>query len=317
MPLYLTEADVSELADVELALQAVEASFARQGRGAAGNVGRRRARIPSGALQLMGAADQALGAAGAKVYTTFRGGGVRFVVLLFDVASGALRAVLEAGRLGELRTGAASGVSSKYLARPDSRVVGLIGSGRQARTQLEALDAVHNLAEVRVSSRTPANVQAFIDEMRPRTAADLIAASTPADAARGADVVVTATSAAAPVLRGDDLAPGMHVIAMGTNHPSHAEVDPAAVARADRVFVDDLDGAQVECGDLIAAAQAGLFQWGQAAELGRVVAGRMAGRTSAEDVTLFESQGIALWDIALAQAVVERAEASGRGVTLS
>ena len=173
MPLYLTEADVDALGDMELALEAVEGAFDRQGRGVAGNVGRRRARVPAGALQLMGAADQELGAAGAKIYSSFGGGSTRFVVVLFDVATGLLRAVVEAGRLGELRTGAASGVSSKYLARSDSRVVGLIGSGRQARTQLEALSRVHDLAEARVYSRNPANVEAYVKTMRSRVDADL------------------------------------------------------------------------------------------------------------------------------------------------
>ena len=105
----------------------------------------------------------------------------------------------------------------------------------------------------------------------------------------------------------------MHVVAMGSNNPVHGEVEPAAVARADRVFVDDLDGAHEEAGDLMAAVRAGELQWGQVIELGQVVAGQVAGRTAGEEITLFASQGIALWDIAMAQAVVERAEAAGRG----
>ena len=313
MPLYLTEADVDALADMDLALEAIEGSFDRQGRGVAGNVGRRRARVPAGALQLMGAADQELGAAGAKIYSSFSGGGTRFVVVLFDVVTGLLRAVIEAGRLGELRTGAASGISSKYLARPDSRAVGLIGSGRQARTQLEALNGVHDLSEARVYSRNPANVEAYVKTMRERVDAELIACGSAAEAVRDADIVVTATSAAGPVLLADHLAPGMHVVAMGSNNPVHGELETAAVARADRVFVDDLDGAHEEAGDLMAAVRAGVIQWGQIIELGQVVAGQVAGRTADDEITLFASQGIALWDIALAQAVVDRAEAAGRG----
>ena len=313
MPLYLTEADVDALADMELALEAVEGAFGRQGRGLAGNVGRRRARVPAGALQLMGAADQELGAAGAKIYSSFGGGSTRFVVVLFDMATGLLRAVVEAGRLGELRTGAASGVSCKYLSRPGSRVVGLIGSGRQARSQLEALSRVRDLAEARIFSRNPANVASYVKTMRERVDARLVACASAAEAVRGADIVVTATSAARPVLQAEDLAPGMHVVAMGSNNPAHGELEPAAVAQANRVFVDDLDGAHEEAGDLIAAARAGVFQWGQAIEFGQVVAGQVAGRTADDEITLFASQGIALWDIALAQAVVERAVAEGRG----
>lgn len=312
MPLYLTEADVDALGDMELALASVEGAFDRQGRGVAGNVGRRRATVPAGSLNVMGGADEELGAAGAKIYGSF-GGGARFVVVLFDVATGLLRAVIEAGRLGELRTGAASGISSKYLARSDSQVVGLIGSGRQARTQLEALSGVHELAEARVYSRNPANVENYVKTMAERVDSELVACTSAAEAARGADIVVTATSAAGPVLLADDLEPGMHVVAMGSNNPMHGEVDAAAVARADRVFVDDLDGAHVEGGDLMAAERAGGLQWGQVIELGQVVAGRVPGRTADDEITLFASQGIALWDIAMAQAVLERAEAAGRG----
>lgn len=315
MPLYLTEADVDALGDMELALAAVEGAFDRQGRGVAGNVGRRRATVPAGSLNVMGGADQELGAAGAKIYGSF-GGGARFVMVLFDVATGALRAVIEAGRLGELRTGAASGISSKYLAKSDSRVVGLIGSGRQARTQLEALNEVHELSAARVYSRNPANVEAYVKTMSERVYAELVACTSAAEAVRGADIVVTATSAAGPVLLADDLEQGMHVVAMGSNNPVHGEVDAAAVARVDRVFVDDLDGAHVEGGDLMAAERAGVLQWGQVIELGQVVAGRVAGRTADDEITLFASQGIALWDIAMAQAVVERAEAAGRGIQI-
>ena len=192
-------------------------------------------------------------------------------------------------------------------------MVGLIGSGRQARTQLEALNGVHELAQVRVYSRNPANVESYVKTMDERVDAELVACTSAAEAVRGADIVVTATTAAAPVLLADDLEPGVHVVAMGSNNPLHGEVAPAALARVDRVFVDDLDGAHVEGGDLMAAERAGVLQWGQVIELGQVVAGRVPGRTADDEITLFASQGIALWDIAMAQAVVERAEAAGRG----
>ena len=316
MPRYLTEADVDQLADMPLALRAIEGSFERQGRGAAANIGRRRARIEPGALQLMGAADAELGAAGAKMYTTFRGGRVSFVVTLFDVASGELRAVLEAGRLGELRTGAASGVSAKYLARPAADVIAIIGSGRQTRTQLEAVCSVRPPAAARVYSRNPAHVQSFIEAVRPIIEVELHPAESAEACVRDAHIVITATSAARPVIQGAWLASGAHVIAMGTNDPAHTELDVATVARADRVFVDDLQGAQLECGDLIAAANAGALQWGQVHELAQVAAGRIAGRSAEDEITLFESQGIALWDIALAHAVVAKAEVADVGTEI-
>jgi alanine dehydrogenase len=316
MAIYLSESDVDALADMELALAAVESSMARQGRGTSSNVGRRRARIKSGALNLMGAADQELGVAGAKLYSAFPGGSTRFVVILFDIITGSLQAVIEAGRLGELRTGAATGIATKYLARENSSIVGLIGSGRQARTQLLAIHHLRTISEVRVWSRNPSHVETFVGDMRPQLDAPINKARTASEAVSDADIVVTATSAATPVIDASDLVPGMHVTAMGSNNPRHTELSPDAIAEVDRVFVDDLDGAHEECGDLIVATQAGQFQWGQATELGRVVAGEIEGRTTTDQITLFESQGIALWDIALAHAIVQRAASKNRGTRI-
>ena len=316
MAIYLSESDVDALADMELALASVESSMARQGRGTSSNVGRRRARIKSGALNLMGAADEELGVAGAKLYSAFPGGSTRFVVILFDIITGSLQAVIEAGRLGELRTGAATGIATKYLARENSSIVGLIGSGRQARTQLLAIHHLQTISEVRVWSRNPSNVETFVRDMRPQLDAPINKARTASEAISGADIVVTATSAATPVIDASNLVNGMHVTAMGSNNPRHTELSPDAIAAVDRVFVDDLDGAHEECGDLIVATQAGQFQWGQATELGRVVAGEIEGRTTTNQITLFESQGIALWDIALAHAIVQRAESKNRGTRI-
>lgn len=316
MARYLTEADVDRLADMDLALRVVEGSFERQGFGVSANVGRRRARTAKGALQLMGAADPGVGVMGAKLYPSVPGGRISFVVVLFDAASGALSAVIEAGRLSGLRTGAASGVSVKYLAQPEVDAIGIIGTGRQARTQLEAVCAVRPSARVRVFSRNPENVQHFVDEMSPQLDADLEPAATAEAAVRGAQVVITATNAADPVVEADWIERGAHVVAMGTNHPQHRELDSAAVARADRVFVDDLEGAMIECGDLICAVEDGAFQWGEAVEFGQVVAGRAPGRTGADEIILFESQGIALWDIALGKVVLEGAVAEGVGTCI-
>lgn len=316
MPTYLTEADVNHLADMDLALETVEASFERRGRGAAANVGRQRARTKDATLQLMGAADPEIGALGAKLYPTLPDGHATFVIIIFDATTGMLTAVIEAGRLSALRTGAASGVSVKHLARSDARTVGLIGTGQQARTQLEAVCAVQPPSIVRVFSRDPSHVNQFAADMSRTLQVSIEPVASAENAVRDADVVITATTAVNPVIEASWLAPGTHVVAMGTNHPLHRELDSSTIARADRIMVDDLDGARVECGDLIAAAEDGLFQWGEATELGQVVAGRAPGRTHADEITLFESQGIALWDIALGQAIVERAEAAGVGQCL-
>ncbi len=310
--LLLKEADVNALVTMEDALAAVEGSFLEQARGTGINQPRRRVRQPHGTLHLMGAALVERGYWGFKAYTTTRQG-ARFVVHLYDVTSGALLAILEAERLGQLRTGAASGVATKYLARPDAGTLALFGAGYQAETQLEAIAAVRPLREVRVYSRTPARRHAFAERMAARLGLQVQAVDAPEAALDGADIITTITTARAPLFKGDLVQPGVHINAAGSNAAIRAELDAEAVRRATAIFVDDVQQARFESGDLVQAYQRNALAWERVRPLADVVAGLLPGRRTSEDITLFESQGIALWDVALAAVVYERARERGVG----
>lgn len=312
--IWLSEADVARLVTVDDALEAVEAAFRLKAEGQAH--GRPRQRVGGRAwLHVMPAAIPAWGVMGFKAYTTGRQR-ARFMVFLFDSESGEPLAAIEADELGRWRTGAASGVACRYMARPDSRVAALIGCGYQARTQALAIASVLELETIRVFCRTPGRAEAFCRELQPALGATrLEPAGSAAEAARGADVVVTITNARDPVLPADAVGPGTCIVAAGSNHVARRELEPATVLAADRVVVDDLDQARLECGDLVGAEGAG-FTWDRVVELADVVAGRVPGRAGPEEITLFESQGVALEDVALARRLLERAVAAGVGVRL-
>jgi ornithine cyclodeaminase/alanine dehydrogenase-like protein (mu-crystallin family) len=243
------------------------------------------------------------------------GGGARMKVFLYSTESGQLIGILDANRLGQMRTGAASGVATKYLARADASVVGLIGAGFQARSQLEAIVAQRSITDVRVYSRTAERREAFARDM---AAAPLSVTPVAAieEAVRGADIVVTATSTREPVLAGALLEPGQHVNAIGANSLTRRELDEAAVARANVITVDSREQAAMECGDIVFAIDRGRAQWEQVHELAAVVAGYHPGRRSAAEITLFESQGLALEDVATAALVLAEARQRGLGVEL-
>jgi ornithine cyclodeaminase/alanine dehydrogenase-like protein (mu-crystallin family) len=236
--------------------------------------------------------------------------------MLYDYESGQLLACMEAGRLGQIRTGAASGLATRHMARPDAATVGIIGSGFQASTQLEAICAVRPIQQARVYSRRPERREEFARQMSERLNLEVAAVGSAQECVSGADVVVTITSAREPVLQGEWLAAGAHVNAAGGNHWMRREIDEAAVTRSQVIVVDDLDQAKLECGDLLWPEARGAFRWDMAHELQEVVAGRVAGRPSDQAITLFESMGVALEDIAAAQLVYHKAREQGIGQEL-
>lgn len=308
----IREADVQGLVTIDDALQAVELAFQEQARGTGINEPRRRVYQPHGILHLMGGALVERGYWGFKAYTTTRQG-ARFLVHLYEGRTGALLAILEADLLGRLRTGAASGVATRYLAREDARTLALFGAGHQAQMQLLAIARARPLEEVRVYCRTPERRLAFAEQMAAQVEAPLVPVATPTEALEGADIVTTITNAATPVFSGDYLAPGMHINAAGSNAALRTELDRQAVQRADRIFTDDLMQAQLECGDLIQAQARNALAWSRVRPLADVVAGLTTGRVTPQEITLFESQGIAIWDIALAATIYERALENGVG----
>ena len=306
MALYLTEADVGALLTIEDALGAVEGSFRRLAAGVVENRPRYRQRLEGGVMAVMSAVDLELGRAGLKAYTAFGHGAARFVVLLFESGGAELVGVVEADRLGQLRTGAASGVAARYLARPGARTLGVIGCGYQAETQVAAIRAaVGGIERVVAWCRTPARLERFCT----------LVGAEPADSpheAGGQDVVVTATTSRDPVLRGDWLRPGALVCAIGANVAGARELDNLVLERAAFVCCDSREDAMLESGDLIDPVAQGVLDWLEVHELQEVVAGELPGRQADDDIVLFKSNGIAAWDVAVATAAVERAR--GRGV---
>jgi ornithine cyclodeaminase/alanine dehydrogenase len=309
MPLWLADDDVATLVTPGEAVPVIEECFRRMAAGEVELVPRRRFRVGDGTLAVMSAADAGLGVAGLKSYAVVEGR-AEFVVCLFDMSDGTLAALIAADRLGQVRTGAASGVAAKHLARPGAASLGLIGAGWQAESQLAAIRAaVPSIERAVVSSRTPEKAAAF-------AAAQGIEVAESAAEAGGCDVVVTVTSSRDPVLRGDWLQPGALVCAVGANHPASRELDHEVIARATFVCCDSIEDAKLESADLIEPVAAGQLDWLEVHELQEVVAGEIPGRQAETDIVLFKSNGIAPWDLAIAHEVVRRARERDVGVEL-
>jgi ornithine cyclodeaminase/alanine dehydrogenase-like protein (mu-crystallin family) len=309
MPLYLTEADVASLLGPADAVGAIEECFQRMGRGVVDNAPRRRLQLEEGSLADMAASDRELGLAGGKLYTATPGG-ASFVVCLFDAAESELVAVIEADQLGRLRTGAASGVAARYLARKDARTLGVLGCGHQAETQVAAIRAaLPSIERVVAYCRTPERLASFCERMGAE------AGESHGDAG-AQDVVVTITNSRDPVLRGEWLAPGALVIAAGANVASRRELDNAVLERASFVCCDSLGTARLESGDLIEPVQAGALDWLEVHELHEVVSGELAGRQSDADIVVFKSNGLAAWDVAIGAEALRLARERGVGTAL-
>src|SRR5271156_1121372 len=313
MTILLSEPDVKSILTMPLALEAVENSFNRLADGTAQVHSRARLHIPGKSyLHYMAAADATSGYMGMKIYTSAREG-LRFLVPLFNVESGELLALIEADYLGQIRTGAASGVATGLLARADAEKIGIIGTGLQSRTQLEALALVRKITGVRAFSRNPEHRERFAREMTEQLGFPVIAVASAQEAVRGADIVVTSTTSTNPVLDGSWLAPGMHVNAIGANFPQKHELDGTAVRRCDIIVADSREQSKIEAGDLIQMYGDDKRRWDNVSELSEIIAGKAPGRSSPEQITLFKSNGIAIEDIVVAGWIYEIARERGMG----
>lgn len=313
MTLHISEAEVRATLTMAMAIDAVEEISRKQSTGETVVHPRRRFELPGGGFfHYMAAADYAGGYIAMKQYTYSRGQ-VRFLVPLYAMATGELLAMIEADYMGQLRTGAASGVATKFLARSDARIAAIIGTGGQARTQLEAMASVRKLEFVRAYGRDAVRREKFAKEMSERLGIAIAAVDSAADAVRGADIVTTATTTTLPVLNGADLAHGVHVNAIGANHANKRELDEEAVASADVIVVDSIEQSRQEAGDLIIAFHGDETCWTGVKRLSEVVSGKTPGRTSDSEVTLFKSNGIASWDLAVAVKVYLAAREKGLG----
>jgi alanine dehydrogenase len=313
MALLLSEADVKQILTMPLALEAVEDSFRRLADGSALLHSRQRLHIPGKSyLHYMAAADATSGYMGMKIYTSAREG-LRFLVSLFHVDSGELVALIEADYLGQIRTGAASGVATRLLARADAAKIAIIGTGLQSRTQLEALSLVRTISEVRAFSRHSENRERFAKEMTEQLSFPVVAVPSAQEAVRGADIVVTSTTSTDPVLDGSWLTPGTHINAIGANFPQKHELNGEAIRRCDIIVADSREQSKLESGDLIQMYGDDKRRWSSVTELAEIVAGKTPGRSTPQQITLFKSNGIAIEDIVVAGKIYELARDRGMG----
>jgi alanine dehydrogenase len=313
MALLLSEADVRSVLTMPMAMEAVKGCFRRLSEGKAQTQPRRRLHFAEKSfLHYMAASDSGAGYLGIKLYTTSPNG-ARFLIPLYRTETGELVALIEGDYLGQMRTGAASGVATKFLAREDVRTLGMIGTGLQARTQLEAAAQARKFETIRVFGRDKARRESFAKEMSERLGVSV----TPVDSARaavnGADVLITMTNSIKPVVDGKWLVPGMHINAAGSNFAQKAEIDAKGVLWCDLIAVDSIEQARMEAGDLIQAFEGDESKWEGVRELSEIIAGKAEGRTSTEEITLFKSIGIAEEDVATAARVFELAREKGIG----
>lgn len=312
MAVFLTENDVKQVLTVDMALAGVESAHRDLALGQAVDTPRQRSRLPQTVLHILQGALPAQGVLGYKAYTSNRSGN-RFLVHLFDAGSGQLKAVIEADYLGMMRTGAASGVAARWLARPDATVAGVFGSGWQAEGHVRAICAALPLETVKVVGRKADKLQSFCARMSELTGRRIVPAADAEDAVRDADLVGTVTTAAQPLFDADWLKPGAHINGAGSNALIRQELSEATVRRCSLIAVDTVATALAEAGDLLPLLEKGRLHARQLVELGDIIVGRHAGRSDGGQVTLFESQGLAIQDLALALRVLEAAQAQGLG----
>ena len=312
MALVLREADVKSLMNMQDAVAWVEEALRAHGEGKARNVPRSRVKLPKATLHVLPAADLVQEVVGLKFYTTPKGG-ERFLVVLFSAEDGRLLCLLEADYMGVMRTGAASGVATKYMARADADVLALFGAGKQARGQLLAVAAVKKLKQVRVYSRDTERRKRFAEEMETQAGVEVVPKESIEEALDGAMIVTTITNSREPLFPASVIQPGTHINAAGSNSLLRRELDEELMRRATVVAVDSQQQSKAESGDLLIPTERGWLDWDLLPELSEIVAGRQPGRHSPSDITIFESHGLGLEDVAVAAHVYHRAKERGLG----
>jgi ornithine cyclodeaminase/alanine dehydrogenase-like protein (mu-crystallin family) len=310
--LFLSEREVKLLLPMQKAIELVRQSFDDLASGTAQNQTRRRLPLPSGTVlhQMAGATSTYLGA---KIYVTHPRQSPHFLFLLYRAADGQPLAMMEANELGKIRTGAASGVATDLLAPASASIVGLIGTGFQAKSQLHAVCAVRPIREVRVFARRAESRTRFLEDFREYETGEIRATASAEEAVDGAHIVITATYSREPVVTDSALGEGIHLNAMGSNAPDRRELSADTVRRATLIALDSREQAELEAGDLLQAYGGTDWPPAQVCELGDLLTGRRQARTTAREFTIFKSLGLGVQDVAVASWVYERALTTGIG----
>lgn len=317
MVLVLREEDVRRVLTMPDTIRVLDLAFRQLASGEAQNTPRSRIVLPEGrgVLHLLLASAPQQGVLGYKSYTAFRSG-VRFAVTLYSAEDGRLLAQLEADWLGQMRTGAATGLATQYMARPEANLVGIVGTGGQARTQLMAVRAVRPVKAVRAYGRDDARRRAFCQDMEALLGVEVRPVATAEEAVRDAEIVITATTAREPIVDGAWLQAGTHVNVMGSNWANRREVDDVTLQRSAIIAADAVDQARLEAGDFIIPAAAGRFDFARVVPLASIVSGATPGRTAPDEITLFKSLGLGIEDVTVAKHVYELARQQGLGEEL-
>jgi len=320
LALYLTEADVEKALSMKDAIEVVEAAMREWGSGGGTNNPRARVEIDDRVLNVLTAGVQSIHSFGLKAYTTFSDGtrGTSFLILVYDSQTGNLDALVQAGNITRIRTGAATAVATKYLARKkDTPVLGIIGAGRIGELQVSALMESRRFERVLVYDFVKEGAERMVAKVREKYSADCVEARSSAEIAKKSDIIVTATSSEKPVISGKDLRPGLHLNAVGSNSAKRAEVDEECFSRASLIVVDHKAQCILEAGDLIRAVESKKVDWSDVLELSHVVVHAREYTRRDEDITIFKSVGIAIEDVAVARWVAQRAAGLGLGIQVS
>jgi ornithine cyclodeaminase/alanine dehydrogenase-like protein (mu-crystallin family) len=309
--LYLSNAEVRNLIGVQDAVGQIEALFRQEGEGNVVNRPTTELPLPRGFFRLKAGMTPGFGSYGFKAYGTGR-----YTVFVYNIENNALEGVVDAYAMTEIRTAAVSAVGAKYMARSDSRMLGIIGTGREARAQVPAICAALPIERVKAYSRSAEHRETYAREMQEKLGIEVIAVGSGEDCVRESDIVVTMTNARDPVLAGDWLSAGTFICGVGATTPERRELDEEAVRKSGTIVIEHLPQAQAECGELRHAVEIGDLTWDRVVELKDVVSGSIPGRRSTDEITLFDTIGIGSEDVALATYALAKAHENGCGVEL-
>ena len=315
MTLFLKDEDVAQCVSMDAMLEAIESMQRQYGDGQAHNMTRRKIIAESGMLSVMGGGLFHQGLLGVKTYTVVKGA-YSFQVSLYDANTGELLLYTQANRLGQLRTGATTGVAVKHLANPGDATVGIIGTGGQAATQLAAVSKVRGIKKIKAFSRTQDRREEFARRMTDTMGVEVFAAASNEDAVRDCDVVLCIAATMEPVVEGAWLKDGSTVIGAGPTTWRAREVDEDTLKRAGKLIVDSTEQAAIEAGDLCSAVDKGIIQWSKVHELRHVVSGAVTGRDDQVQVVYAKIMGTGVADVAAAKLAYDSAKAQGLGTEM-
>ena len=314
--IYIDEATASKILTMDDALNLVEESFTTYAQGKSFNMTRQRMRIRKGALHMLPGAVPYKNVIGFKAYTSFRAGLI-FKVHLYDAENGSPLAIIDANEIGRLRTGAATGIATKYMAKKESNTAFIFGGGFQAEAQLEAVCKTSNIKKAFVTTRKIENAQAFADKMSKSLGIEIIPTQNIENDLPQADIIITITTAVKPLFEHTMLNPnGVHINGAGSNALIRAEIPEKTIEAAEVLAVDSKDVAAIECGDILPSLEKGRLHWNEIVELGEITSGFRSGRVTDNGITIFQSQGMGLQDIMCAEFIYRKALAEKLGKDL-